>query len=1057
MFVESKDPDVVGYGIGKLVDANESSSVIQYFISPADDPVEITVDSGTVCEFDLATQERIFFREDGSWRVGRLEDYFGPDELLVRLPNQEHAHVSVADAFVRSNLPLKSPLPLLCERSTETPFWHEGRSAFVRALADQRAVYRGLAALASSNVEMFLHQLTIVDRILNDPVPRYLLADEVGLGKTVEACLVIRQHLMDEPDEALVLVVVPENLVQQWQTELQRRFRLKDEEPVFVVGHGELDRWASSREPLTLLVIDEAHEVAVRAGDDGEAGSLYRSASRLVRRSAGVLLLSATPVLHNEDTFLAMLHLLDPEAHRLENVEGFRRLVAHREVVASAIRDLEDDATGFLLEPALDDLRPLCESSAMLARHVDEVAHRLDDDPDDPARSGAISTLRTHLEECYRLDRRLLRTRRAQTYVKDDLPRRTHVLWELKDAARSEVFEWLDQWRFSAADADDRAAATVTFLEFIEAALAHPERLTSVVDQRKALLGRGDREYFPDEVAYLRRVPRYVVEQDARVDALADLIEQGGRRAKWVVFVSDPAVADTVARKLRARVMAVRLAVDTDANETLGRFRDEGDTSVLVCDRDSELGLNLQEFGANLVHFDLPLSPNRIEQRIGRLDRLAGGRNEVASYVPVVATRGRQTNYESAWARCLLDAVKVFDRSVASLQHTLDAGRTRLEDTVLDGGIDALDDLREAWMAEKGPLSLSAELHRVQAQDLLDQLENELTEHYYAIEDYEYATDPSLAERFSKDVAGWAMGSLGFWIRSKRDDENVVEFETARRTLLAANHLARLFGHSLRYRRRRRGLSTGLMAFDRDDAVPSALPIARIGHPFIDDLERLTEWDDRGRAYAFWRSIDGYEARFSPGNPEDLYFRFDYLVTVDIAISVECARVSGLSVGAVQRRAEEALPPRYVTIWTDLQGERVTSAELLDELGRPYSNTDVNLRPPRWNSVDEWGLVADWSRVCQDVESSARSHLVEAVDLESVVARAMRHVTERHQSATRQLEARMSMVEYRAGEERALDVERRLYECLRRAIETPRLRLDSAGAVFVSEKNPFEE
>lgn len=1055
-FVKSKDGAVRGYGVGKPVDTEGLPGAISYFVSPSVPPVERVVAPESICEVELAPQERIFFRDGNVWRVGRLEHYVAPDELSVRLPNKERARIRVKDAFVRSNLPLESPLSLLQTRSTETPFWHEGRASFVRALAEQRAVYRGLAALASANIEILRHQLTVIHRVLTDPVPRYLLADEVGLGKTIEAGLIIKQHLFDEPDRALVVVAVPENLVAQWETELRERIHLEFGLQLYVVGHSELERCYKDYEGVTLLVIDEAHEVTRYAYERGEASKQYRAASHLAERSDGVLLLSATPVLHNEDAFLAMLHLLDPDAHSLEDLEGFQRRVAHREVVAAAVRDLEDQATGFFIEPALEQLTPLAATSPQLADLVAEVTALLDHETDDSNRQQAIAKLRAHLQECYRIDRRLLRTRRAQERVKDDLPCRTCEAWNLEDRQRSAVFEWIDQWRFNAADAEDVEASRATFMDFVEAGLAHPTVLAAAIDRRRRAIVRGEAPLFADEAHFLETAPPLVpVSRDPRVDALVALVDGARRKTKWVVFVSDPAVADELARAIESRVRTLRLAGDATAVDTLARFRDDADLAVLICDKFGEHGVNLQGLGAKLIHFDLPLSPNRIEQRIGRLDRLEGDR-KVVSYVPVVTSGKYASNFEAAWARCLMAAVGVFDRSVASLQHVLDAGRNQLGGAAVDGGVDAIDDLRDAWQAPSGPLSLSQELRRVEAQDLIDQLDDDKSEFFEAIEEYEYATEPSLGQRFRKDLCDWAVRSLHFECYSRDGSDHELELEHTHHTLLAANHTARLFKHSLERARRRKGPCTGWMTLDRQQATKSRVPLARIGHPFIEDLRHLTEWDDRGCAYACWRVVPDYERRFKGMEPEDVFFRFDFVVEPNVPAVAEQARQAGLSIGAVSRRAEEAFGPVFHTIWVDVDGTQVTDAELLEELNRPYDrNTDTNLRDSRWAKVDDLGLVANWSRVCEQAETAARRHLGEAIGLDDAVASAVRQVKKRARHDELLLEARLAVSETGGADTRALEVGGKLSHCLRTAVEDPRVRLDSVGAVFVSARNPF--
>ena len=85
-----------------------------------------------------------------------------------------------------------------------------------------------MSALFSSIIELEPHQVEVVRRVLQDPVKRYLLADEVGLGKTIEAGVLIRQYVQDDPDHRIV-VLVPAPLIAQWRGERCRRFLLSEE------------------------------------------------------------------------------------------------------------------------------------------------------------------------------------------------------------------------------------------------------------------------------------------------------------------------------------------------------------------------------------------------------------------------------------------------------------------------------------------------------------------------------------------------------------------------------------------------------------------------------------------------------------------------------------------------------------------------------------------------------------------------------------------------------------------------------------------------------------
>src|SRR4029453_2525893 len=102
----------------------------------------------------------------------------------------------------------------------------------------------------------------------------------------------------------------------------------------------------------SLLVIDEAHHLAVRGTDHDS----YKAVARLAHNVPRLLLLSATPLLHNEAAFLAMLHLLDRGAYDVNHLDGFRARVAARDELATIFYTLDADQPGFLLREKLTAL-----------------------------------------------------------------------------------------------------------------------------------------------------------------------------------------------------------------------------------------------------------------------------------------------------------------------------------------------------------------------------------------------------------------------------------------------------------------------------------------------------------------------------------------------------------------------------------------------------------------------------------------------------------------------------------------------------------------------------
>src|SRR5207248_576405 len=160
---------------------------------------------------------------------------------------------------VRCLRPTVDPTEVLAAGGMETQFLHDRRIAAMRELLRARAAAHGLSGLQSASVEVIPHQVEVVRRVLLDPVQRYLLADEVGMGKTIEAAIVLRQVLLDDA-HARVLVLAPAPLVLQWVRELHEKFDIdENEERVTVAPIQELAGITPGE--YDTLVVDEAHQV----------------------------------------------------------------------------------------------------------------------------------------------------------------------------------------------------------------------------------------------------------------------------------------------------------------------------------------------------------------------------------------------------------------------------------------------------------------------------------------------------------------------------------------------------------------------------------------------------------------------------------------------------------------------------------------------------------------------------------------------------------------------------------------------------------------------------
>lgn len=203
-------------------------------------------------------------------------------------------------------------------------------------------------------VDLIPHQIAIAREVASRLAPRVLLADEVGLGKTIEACLILhRLHLTGRADR--VLILLPEPLVHQWFVELLRRFNL-----LFAIFDEERCQSISAENPFLenqlilcsqeflldhpdripqvigaewdLLIVDEAHHLEWSPEESSEGYDLVQA---LALETASVLLLTATPQQLGAEGHFARLQLLDP--HRYNNLGAFLEESDYYEVVADAI------------------------------------------------------------------------------------------------------------------------------------------------------------------------------------------------------------------------------------------------------------------------------------------------------------------------------------------------------------------------------------------------------------------------------------------------------------------------------------------------------------------------------------------------------------------------------------------------------------------------------------------------------------------------------------------------------------------------------------------------
>ena len=262
----------------------------------------------------------------------------------------------IPEAQLSDTISFSKPQDRLFAGQVDDPRTYELRlRALERRCELRRSPARGFLG---GRVDLIPHQMAIASEVTSRLLPRVLLADEVGLGKTIEACLILhRLHLTGRASR--VLILVPDALLHQWFVELLRRFNLLfalfDEARCESIAANDenANPFLDSQLVLTslslltssetrasqalaagwdLLIVDEAHHLEWSP----QAPSLeYQIVERLAAQTAGLLLLSATPQQLGADGHFARLRLLDPD--RYNDSAHFAEETTHYEEVAQAI------------------------------------------------------------------------------------------------------------------------------------------------------------------------------------------------------------------------------------------------------------------------------------------------------------------------------------------------------------------------------------------------------------------------------------------------------------------------------------------------------------------------------------------------------------------------------------------------------------------------------------------------------------------------------------------------------------------------------------------------
>lgn len=592
-----------------------------------------------------------------------------------------------------------------------------------------------LYALYASRTKFEVYQFKPVLKFLSNPDQRLLIADEVGLGKTIEAGIIYLE-LQARIGLDRVLLVCPSSLKEKWKSEMKSRF---DEDFEILDTAGMRDLLGALKRPgshppiraiisleairrrelavqfenvkFDLVIIDEAHHCR-------NTGTLANSiASLLMDNSDAALMLTATPLQMGQADLFNLLRILSPG--EFDNFDAFATRLEPNEYINRAAEYL---GRGKLVEArkTLELVEQTAERKRFLGNPYYHTIIQTLQSPH-PSRAELVATQR-RLLELNTLASIFTRTRKRD--VQEKAPIRTAFTLTVKFTPEETQFynSVVEEVRYNYQMShyngqgsgwitimkERQAASCISALIKKEAAArleSNPEE--DVFENEFIPMDEGELEaqqsrprrilslFPPDKPARPRPLPRNIKDSKFEVfwGALKKVLDEDPR-SKILVFSFFVGTIDYLGqelKKLRVNVRTIHggYAV-SDRQRIIEEFRDSPEVRVLVSSDVGSEGLDFQ-FCNTLFNYDLPWNPMKVEQRIGRIDRFGQESDRVRIYNLVI-----ENSIESRILMRLYDRIEIFRHAIGDIEVILGDQIRGLTEAVFSKNLSADEEIKQA-------------------------------------------------------------------------------------------------------------------------------------------------------------------------------------------------------------------------------------------------------------------------------------------------------------------------------------------------------------------------
>lgn len=606
-----------------------------------------------------------------------------------------------------------NPTHQLKKYEFQNPCWYLGRQIVKDTMNILDNSILGFKELAGCKIYLKAFQLNTIMQCLQNDYCRYMIADEVGLGKTIEACSVLKIYLSNKANQN-VLITVPRALVAQWRTELLFKFGLvegENDNSITILAVEDLTK-DDCMEEWNFIVVDEVHNY-LRKRDR------YEYIHALSRNSENVILLSATPIQQRQEEYLDLLRLILPEKYDDISIEKFSELVEKQNKISRLTYSLLDEVDSFknelLPEIEADDPHEdedVQEELEVIEKNLGDLVDIINDE----TLSDMVSKVDTTLDDfglydiqvivsyiCdnFQIERNIIRGRRAVlgVYPKDpegEFAERaiSEIEYEINEETNyyeNEAYRQLKEWILSLEGELQDTNVTEIIQPLIEAFFSSPWAYNS------RLSDIGNKISIPERV--IKTASRWLDDENEAVNNIANVMDDveghPSRMLKLVSYIDEnlfdekvvvftdqietfDAYYDVFKQIFGEEVTGFAESIDRDEAEiNIFRFQSEPDCKILLCDKSGGEGRNLQ-IADCVIHVDLPWNVNTIEQRIGRLDRM--GRDVEKPVTSIVVHT--VDSYEEQLFKLWNEGLNVFCQSLSGLEIIMNDINNKIVDSI---------------------------------------------------------------------------------------------------------------------------------------------------------------------------------------------------------------------------------------------------------------------------------------------------------------------------------------------------------------------------------------